>query len=211
MLEILKKIFIVFSKLKNPSCTIKCQELGKSVVLGKKINLGFGGFIYAREIGDYTYINNYCHIDKNVVSIGKFCSIAINCRIGLGGHPTDWVSTHSFSYDKKYGIVSDGKNSFKQKLETKIGNDVWIGTNATILAGVTIGDGAIIGAHSLVTKDVAPYSVVVGSPAKHLKYRHSAENIKALLNTEWWNWSTEKLKRNIHLFNNVEQFLKENK
>lgn len=213
MLEILKKIFILFSRASNPSCTIKCHELGKNVVLGKQVTLGYGGFIFAKEIGDFTYVNNYCHIDKNVISIGKFCSIALNCRIGLGGHPTDWVSTHSFSYDKKYKLVSESKtnNPFATNLETKIGNDVWIGTNATILAGITIGDGAIIGAHSLVTKNVAPYSIVVGSPAKHLKYRHSEEDVKALLNSEWWNWSAKKLKANAHLFNNVDAFIKENR
>lgn len=210
MLEILKSIYKIFVSISKPTCTINCKELGKSVVLGKYVNLGYGSFIFAKNIGDYTYINNYCHIDKNVLSIGKFCSIAINCRIGLGGHPMDWVSTHSFSYDKKYKIVSDSKNDFVQKLETKIGNDVWIGTNATVLAGVAIGDGAIVGAHSLVTKDVEPYSIVVGVPAKHIKYRHSEEQIKALINMQWWNWSEEKLKENVHLFNNIADLMDKN-
>jgi acetyltransferase-like isoleucine patch superfamily enzyme len=91
--------------------------------------------------------------------------------------------------------------------ETIIGNDVWIGANSTVLAGVKIGDGAIIGAHSLVNKDVAPYSIVVGVPAKHLRFRHSEAVIKQLLKTEWWNMSKEQLTKHIDAAANAESFL----
>jgi len=209
MLGILKAIYKVWIALIKPSCTIKCKELGKSVDLGKHVTLGHGSFIFAKKIGDYTYINNYCHLDKNVISMGKFCSVALNCRIGLGGHPIDWVSTHAFTYSKHYGFVPASKTEepFQENQETIIGNDVWIGANVTILAGVTVGDGAIIGAHSLVTEDVEPYSIVVGTPAKHVKYRHSEKNIELLQNSAWWDWDSQKLKKHVHLFNNVSKFV----
>lgn len=194
-------------RLKNRTCTIDSARLGKNVKLGEFVTLGYGSSVLANEIGDYTYINKYCLIDRNVVSIGKFCSIAYNARIGLGGHPTDWVSTHSFAYDKKYGFVQSNRKWDTQPNETKIGNDVWIGANATILAGVSIGDGAIVGAHSLVNKDVAPYSIVIGSPARHLRYCHDDETVKKLLKVKWWDLPKEELKKHIEHMENAEDFL----
>ena len=195
-------------RLRNPSCTIKSGLIGRNVRLGRKNHIGYGSQITADSIGDYTYINNYCLIDRNVKSIGKYCSIAYNCRIGLGSHPTDWVSTHPFAYAKKYGFRSNNiPFSDKAELKTIIGNDVWIGANSTILAGVIIGDGAIIGAHSLVTKDVAPYSVVIGSPARHIKFRISEDNIARLMEIKWWNWEYKKIAANIELFQNPEKLI----
>ncbi len=84
--------------------------------------------------------------------------------------------------------------------EVSIGNDVWIGTNATILAGVTVGDGAIIGAHALVNKNVEPYSIVVGTPARHVRYRFDEDVISKLKAQKWWEWSDAKIKEHTHLF-----------
>ena len=167
-----------------------------------------GCVIAADKIGKYTYINDYCLIDRNVKSIGAFCSIAYNVRIGLGNHPTDWATSHPFAYQKKYGFRDESiPFNANQNLDTIIGNDVWIGANATILAGVKIGDGAIIGAHALVTKDVKPYSVVVGSPARHIKLRFEEKITEQLLELKWWNWDDDKLRKNIDLFNNPEKLL----
>ncbi|MFK8038654.1 MAG: CatB-related O-acetyltransferase [Crocinitomicaceae bacterium] len=196
-------------KLRNPSCKIESARLAKNIKLGKSVNLGLGSSILAKQIGDFTFINKYCLIDKNVVSIGKFCSIAYNVRIGLGGHPTSWLSTHPFAYDKKYGFVQSNIEWADKKQDTIIGNDVWIGANATILAGVTIGDGAIIGAHSLVNKDVEPYSIVIGTPAKHLRYRFDEKVIKELLDAKWWNLAKEDLIKRIDLMKSSEKFLKQ--
>ncbi len=198
-----------FVRLRNPSCTINTSLVGRNVKLGRRIHVGHGALLAADSVGDYTYISNYCLIDKSVKSIGKYCSIAYNCRIGSGSHPTNWVSTHRFAYAKKYGFRSDDIDYTDKNFDTYIGNDVWIGANVTILAGVKIGNGAIIGAHSLVTKDVEPYSVVIGTPARHLKFRIPSEQIEKFQRLEWWNWSDQKIKENIHLFSDPEEFLKE--
>ena len=206
-MELKHYIWKQIMKMRNRSCTIETARLAKNIKLGKSVTLGLGSSVLAQEIGDYTFINNYCLIDKNVSSIGKFCSIAYNARIGLGGHPTDWLSTHPFAYDKKYGFVKNNIEWTKKSQETIVGNDVWIGANATILAGVTIGDGAIIGAHSLVNKDVEPYSIVVGTPAKHIRYRHDEDTVKSLLISKWWNLSKEALIGKIDLLRDPKDFI----
>lgn len=138
------------------------------------------------KIGDYTYIGGNNKIQNAI--IGKFCSIGPEIRIGLGIHPTDLKSTYPGFYtnseyyrvDKLYNF---DREEYKQVI---IGNDVWIGTRATILDGVRIGDGAIIAAGAVVTKDVPPYAIVGGVPAKLIKYRFTDEKIKELLNERWW-------------------------
>ncbi len=204
----LQFIWIILVRALNPTCKIRAASLGRSVSFGKKITIESGSHIIAGRIDDYTFINKNCHIDRSVKSIGRFCSIAYNVKIGLGNHPTEWVSTHPFAYEKKYGFVDAGRN-FKDQIvkPTTIGNDVWIGANSTILAGVNIGHGAIIGAHSLVTKDVEPYSIVVGTPARHLRYRFETALIDRLLKSAWWNMDYSVLKKNIGLMDNPDQFL----
>jgi acetyltransferase-like isoleucine patch superfamily enzyme len=120
----------------------------------------------------------------------------------------DWVSTHPLSYNKSYGYVSQNIpiEGITDK-KTEVGHDVWIGANVTILAGVKIGNGAVLGANALVTSDVEPYSVVSGSPARHIKWRFDEDTIMRLQQSEWWNWDDEKLKRNIHLFNDPKKFI----
>ena len=192
-------------RITNPTCKIGNSEFSKNVRFEKGVRIEPGSYIQCNLIGKYSYINKYCLIDKNTLSIGRFCSIAYNVRIGLGAHPENWVSSHAFAYDNKYGF-NNSANHFSYDGETVIGNDVWIGANATILAGVKVGDGAIIGAHALVTKDVEPYSIVIGTPAKRLRYRFDEETIKKLMTIKWWNWNDEKIKENIHLFQNPEKF-----
>lgn len=190
-------------QLKNPSCKIRSARISKNLKLEKYVTLGYGSFVLTSFIGKYTYINMYCLIDKNTKSIGRFCSIAHNVKIGFGNHPTKWVSSHPFTYHKKYGFINEDIN-FEEKvtIPSKIGNDVWIGANSIILAGVTIGDGAIIGANSLVTNDVEPYAIVYGSPAKFQRYRFDNKIIQKLLEIQWWNWDDKKIKENIYSFQN---------
>jgi acetyltransferase-like isoleucine patch superfamily enzyme len=197
-----------YLRLMNPTCTIKSASLSRSVKLEKGITLEYGTHIQTGLIGKYTYINKYSLVDKNTQSIGRFCSIAYGVKIGLGHHPVEWVSTHHFAYDKKYGFVNESKN-FDGNTEARciIGNDVWIGANSIILAGVKIGDGAIVGANSLVTKDVEPYSIVIGSPAKFHRYRFEEDIQKELLNIQWWNWEDKRIMDNIRLFDNPEKLI----
>lgn len=146
------------------------------------------------EFGDFTY--GFPTIlswgEKTKLKIGKFCSISGNVIIFLGGeHRNDWVSTYPFNaLLKNYEYI---KGHPKSKGDVIIGNDVWIGREAVILSGVKIGDGAVIGACSLVTKDVEPYSIVGGNPAKFIRYRFKKEIIDSLLDIKWWNQELEEI------------------
>ncbi|WP_182374926.1 CatB-related O-acetyltransferase [Pseudomonas putida] len=147
------------------------------------------------ELGAYTYVGDGGLIGS--CKIGRFCSIAPGVKIALGEHPVTNVSTHPLFFASKNGFeVPDGIGTPRNLTEKKysiavIGNDVWIGANAVICRGVTIGDGAVVAAGAVVTKDVEPYSIVGGLPAKHLKYRFDSEVIEKLQKSEWWNYKVE--------------------
>lgn len=145
------------------------------------------------------------------ISIGSFCSLANECTIfGGGEHRSDWVTT--FPLRIAFGDPMAGKDGHPtSKGETRIGNDVYIGYRAMILSGVTIRDGAVIGAGAVVTKDVPPYAVVAGVPAKVVKMRFSDEIIERLLKLRWWEWELEKIKENMSMLcsSNIEGFLAE--
>lgn len=142
-------------------------------------------------VGEYSAISQYSLINKSLIK--KFTSIGHSSLIGLWEHNTD-VSTHSFYlYESSGGFVKGYREYKKDYLVTEIGNDVWVGGNVTILKGIKIGDGAIIGAGSVVTKDVPPYAIVVGNPGKILKYRFNKEDISFFLQTQWWDFPREKI------------------
>ena len=157
------------------------------------------------SIGKYTYGNPMILYGEGAdLKIGNYCSIAKGVIIYLGGnHNVDWITTYPFPEIFVENVASS-------KGDVIIGNDVWIGRNATILSGVKIGDGAIVGANSVVTKDVSPYSVVAGNPAKHLKYRFTEEVITELLRIKWWYWEHEEVLKHIDLLcsPNTDKFLK---
>lgn len=116
---------------------------------------------------------------------------------GNQGHNMEWISTFPFYFQAN--IFKSSKNAFIKAGNTNIGNDVWIGSEAMIMPGVTIGDGAIIAARAVVTKDVQPYSVVGGNPATFIKTRFEQKEIAQLLTMKWWNWQEEKIKENMPL------------
>lgn len=165
-------------------------------------------------VGDYTYYDDFENVEnfeKNVkyhfdfvgdkLIIGRFCMIASGVTFIMNGanHLTDALSTYPFAiFGNGWEHAMDGK-TYPQKGDINIGNDVWIGYNATIMAGVTIGDGAIIAANATVVKDVEPYSIVGGNPAVLIRKRFPQETIDRLLALKWWNWSPEKITRNVHL------------
>lgn len=175
-------------------------------------------------VGDYTYYDDFENVEnfeKNVkyhfdftgdkLIIGKFSMIASDVKFIMNGanHLTDAMSTYPFAvFGNGWEHAMDGK-MYPQKGNITIGNDVWIGYNATIMAGVTIGDGAIIATNSTVTKDVAPYSIIGGNPAKEIRKRFSEEVIAKLLALKWWNWDIEKITKNVqHLTDNkIEKFI----
>lgn len=163
-------------------------------------------------VGDYTYYDDFEDVhnfEKNVkyhfdftgdkLIIGKFCMIASDVKFIMNGanHLSNAISTYPFAvFGNGWEKSMEGK-SYPNKGNIEIGNDVWIGYNATIMAGVKIGDGAIIATNSTVVSDVEPYAVVGGNPAKEIKKRFSAEIIDKLLKLQWWNWDIEKITENI--------------
>ena len=163
-------------------------------------------------VGDYTYYDDFAHVDnfeKNVkylfdfvgdkLIIGKFCMIASDVTFIMNGanHLSTALSSYPFSvFGQGWAHAMDGK-TYPYKGDTVIGNDVWIGYKATIMPGVNIGDGAIIASHAVVTKDVAPYSVVGGNPARKIKQRFSDQTVTKLLALRWWDWPIDKITRNV--------------
>ncbi|MGZ4928957.1 MAG: CatB-related O-acetyltransferase [Halobacteriota archaeon] len=157
------------------------------------------------HIGDYTY--GFPNIELSTgryhVHIGKFCSIAYGANILVDvDHPTKWVTTYPLGH---YIDSIARKESFlESKGDIHIGNDVWIGVNSVILSGITVGDGAVIGAGAIVTKHVSDYEIVGGNPAKSIKFRFEPPQIKALKQIEWWNWPLTKIEENSHLLQSPE-------
>jgi len=160
-------------------------------------------------VGDYTYFHDLDHPERferrNVIFalrdckliIGKFCQIAHGVKFLMSdaNHPLDGFSTFPFFiFGQEWAQYTP---NLRQKGDTVIGNDVWFGRESVILPGVTIADGAIIGACSVVTKDVPPYAVVAGNPAKIVKKRFDATIVKELLEIGWWHWDEEKITRNL--------------
>ncbi len=152
------------------------------------------------QIGDFVYIADNTSIFNT--KIGKYCSIGPNVKVGLGMHPTNYISTFPafFSTKKQCQISFTDKDLFNELGSNIIGNDVWIGSNAIILDNISIGDGAIIAAGSVVTKNVEPYTIVAGVPAKAIRKRFSDEKIDELLKLKWWDKDIDWLKTNIQLF-----------
>ncbi len=167
-------------------------------------------------VGDYSYYSGYYHghnfdecarylmpnrddVDKLI--IGKFCSIGSGASFimaGNQGHNSKWISTFPFFYQEDE-LFLNAKDAFNKAGNTIIGNDVWIGSEAMIMPGVNIGHGAIIGSRALVTKDVEPYTVIGGNPAKVIKKRFNDEEINLLLQIKWWDWDKKYLKETIEL------------
>lgn len=172
-------------------------------------------------VGDYTYYDDFENVhnfEKNVkyhfdfvgdkLIIGKFCMIASDVTFIMNGanHLSQSISSYPFAiFGHGWENAMEGK-SYPTKGDTIIGNDVWIGHNATIMPGVTIGDGAIIATNTTVTKDVEPYTIVGGNPAKPIKKRFSDSEIEHLLKLQWWDWDIEKITKNIKALtgNNLE-------
>ena len=161
------------------------------------------------KIGEYTYGTPkvYAIWQGAKLKIGKFCSIAgEDVEIFLGdNHRTDWVSTYPFPvFLDEWPEAGSISGYYATRGDVIIGNDVWIGHRVMILSGVRIGDGAVVGARSVVARDVAPYSVVVGNPAVLVRKRFDDETIAKLLQIQWWNWPIQKIRENIPKLNSGE-------
>ena len=177
------------------------------------------------EVGDYTYYDDFENVEnfeKNVkyhfdftgdkLIIGKFCMIASGVSFIMNGanHLVDAITSYPFAvFGNDWQSAMSGK-SYPTKGNTIVGNDVWIGHNATIMPGIKIGDGAIIATNSTITRDVAPYSINGGNPAKEIRKRFSDKQIEFLLRLKWWEWPVGKITKNLGLLtgNRVEDFKK---
>lgn len=201
--------FYLNIKYRNKKCKIKSNNISSDIILGKKVTIGKNAKILKGvTVGDYSYINTqfgYTFIDSDV-TIGKFCSIAPNVCIALGNHNFSYISTHPFIYDKKYSFVKKNIPKADDNVRTIIGNDVWIGANANIKRGITIGNGAIVAMNSVVTKNVPDYSIVAGNPAKVIKYRFEPIKIDFLINSKWWDKPENELKNEIEKFYDIDSF-----
>lgn len=154
-------------------------------------------------IGAHTYIAANTEIEN--AEIGKFCSIADHCRIGMSGHSLDYLSTspiftQTVNALQERWIENDILEHKSEDERAYIGNDVWVGSHVLINGGVHVGDGACIAAGAVVVKDVPPYAIVGGIPAKLIRYRFSQDIIEKLEKLQWWYLPIEVLKKNIHLF-----------
>ena len=159
-------------------------------------------------LGDYSYIG--ANSTVLYTKIGKFSSISNYCAIGGGGHPTDWVSTSPvFNSSKSILNYHMAENSYNPFTETTIGNDVWIGSHCLIKAGVNIGDGAVVGMGSVVLKDIGPYEIWAGNPAKLIRKRFNEDQTNIIKNIKWWDWDVNILEKHAYLFNNVELLVKQ--
>ena len=210
-----KSADVTDSKIENKAkvfknCTVKSSLIGNASTVGdysrvveskvgNNVAIQRHSWLFNTVIGDYSYTG------KNFTSwfceIGRFCSISWNVSIGGANHDYTRTTTHAFLYSESFGLL-DNRDFAYNRFDNKciVGNDVWIGCNAVICRGVTIGNGAVVGAGSVVTHDVEPYSIVVGCPAKPIKKRFDDETIKLLIESEWWYYSKEKIKDNFELF-----------
>lgn len=164
------------------------------------------------SVGRYSYYSGYYHghafddcarylwpelADVDKLVIGSFCSIGTGASFmmaGNQGHRNDWVSSFPFFYMREEPAFAGAQDAFRRAGDTVIGNDVWIGAEAMIMPGVQVGHGAVIGSRALVTKDVEPYTIVGGNPARPLRKRFGDEEIALLLEMAWWDWPLDEIK-----------------
>ncbi|RKF17622.1 type B chloramphenicol O-acetyltransferase [Altericroceibacterium spongiae] len=170
-------------------------------------------------VGRYSYYSGYYHghsFDEcarflvpddgaDRLIIGGFCSIGSGAAFimaGNQGHRSDWISTFPFHWMPEVPAFEGAANGYLPAGDTVVGNDVWIGSEAIIMPGVAIGDGAVIGTRALVTKDVAPYTIVGGNPTTVIRTRFDEADIARLLELQWWNWTDEQLREAMPLLTN---------
>ena len=197
------------------------NTLGIEAVIDEDVSLEkttLGAYIHIQAhsvfcdvtVGDYSYFAGYNQV--YYAHIGKFCSVASFARINTTNHPTyDRIAQHHFTYrSKRFGFGEDDADFFAQRKNrsVSVGNDVWIGHNAIIMPAISIGNGAVIGAGAVVTKNVESYSVVAGIPAKKIKMRFPNELIIEIEQLKWWDWDHQTIKERLSDFRNMEVFMR---
>jgi len=185
---------------------VRIDELSR---LGRFNVLFVNATVINSTIGDHTFIQRDSFV--NCAEIGKFCSIAMNVYVGPGQHPTSFVSSHPAFYSSSQPLAKtySKTDSFEPFKKVMIGHDVWLGHNCVVIDGVTIGTGAVVGAGTVVTSDIPAYAIVGGVPARLIKYRFDEKMRKLLLESQWWEWSDERLRQSSHMFLEPEKFINE--
>ena len=199
--------YITKLRIKYPTCRFEITSKIINCTFGSNVVIFGNNKLLNCKIDSYSYIQTNGRIYN--CEIGKFCSIAANVSISPGNHELKYISTHPSFYQKNTPLpkVFSKSNTINENKIVMIGNDVWIGEKAIILDGLKIGNGAIIAAGSIVLKDVEPYAVVAGVPAKVVKYRFNDETIKILHESNWWNFPEDWFQENCYLLKNTEKFL----
>lgn len=176
--------------------------------IGSWCDIGPGSSLAQTTLGDYSYLAGHASIIY--ATLGKFCSIAAYVRINPGNHPMWRVTQHHMTYRRaQYGLGSADDGEFfawREEHQCIIGHDVWIGHGATVMPGVSIGTGAVVGAGAVVTKDVAPYEIVGGVPARRIRMRFPPEAVARLLASAWWDWDRATLEANFDDLLDLERF-----
>jgi acetyltransferase-like isoleucine patch superfamily enzyme len=195
----LKYLLGIIKFLFNPAVSIFSKiDYSSSIDRNAKVNSHTQ--VYNSTMGKYSYLGR-----KSVLicaDIGMYCSIGDEVKVGLGIHTLSNLSTSPLFTEKHNGTGTSWTDNDKVEpfKRVTVGNDVWIGERVMIMGGISIGDGAVIGAGAIVTKDVPPYAIVVGVPAKIIRYRFSNDVIQSILQIRWWNFEEGRLKEHINLF-----------
>lgn len=194
LLLVKTKIYSIFQKSISFTARVEYSQVSQ------KAKVWRGCVLNGSSVGDYSYIGPNTRLIHT--HVGKYCSIASDCAIGMGSHALSYLSTSPLFTSSRNGTGSKWthKTVYDEYKNVHIGNDVWIGSRVLVLGGISIGDGAIVGAGAVVTKDVPPYTIVGGVPAKVIRNRFSEKLIEKLLKLEWWNCPEGVLKNNIALF-----------
>jgi len=186
--------------LVHPTATVTDATLGRYVEVAANtriVSSSFGDYSYIMENGDILFS-----------TVGKFCSLASGVRINPPNHPMERASQHHFTYRAAdyFEDADDDESVFawRRAQWVSVGNDVWIGHGATVMPRVAVGDGAVIGAGSVVTKDVAPYAIVAGVPARFIRWRFEADVAERLRALAWWDWPHERLRAALEDFRRLD-------
>lgn len=199
----------VTDKTLTPAPTVHPSALIRESTLGEWTDIGPNCSIVESELGAYTY----CAGDVSIIyaTVGKFCSIASHVRINPGNHPMHRVTQHHMTYRRRmFGLGEEDDAAFfqwRRDHHVTIGHDVWIGHAAVIMPGITIGNGAVIGSQAVVTKDVPPYTIVGGVPAKVIRERFPADVAERLQRIAWWDWPRDVLEARFDDLLDLETFL----
>lgn len=174
-----------------------CQLRGVS--LGRYTEVGPGNVFEDVSLGDWSYTGQHCILQN--VEVGKFANIAAMVRIGPTNHPVDRPTLHHITYRRRmYGLAErDDEELFRRRRErvARIGHDTWIGHGAIVMPGVSMGDGSVLGSGAVLTRDLPPYAIAVGVPARVLRPRFDPETAAALAEIAWWDWDYERIKRHL--------------